>query len=249
MNKARPIETTGKMDILRQLQNEILSLQGFKPASDQPVDLKLGPIAQAFPQHTFPTAALHEFLTTSPEDESAAGGFIAGLSGALMRGGGAAIWIGPERKIFPPALRQFGIDPERILFIQLKKEKEILAALEETLKCPALSAVIGELPALDFTISRRLQLAVEHSKATGFILRNASRLPNTTSCVARWRIRPLPSEPKDGLPGIGFPRWQVELLKIRNGRPGAWTVQWTSSGFHVETQQSISLDERQSKTA
>ena len=249
MNKARPIETTGKLDILQQLKSDILGLEGFKPASGQPIDLKLGLIAQAFPQHTFPTAALHEFLITSLEEASATGGFVAGLSGALMQGGGAAVWIGPERKIFPPALKQFGIDPERILFIQLKKEKEILWALEETLKCPALSIVIGELPALDFTTSRRLQLAVEHSKATGFILRHASRPPQTNSCVARWEISALPSEPQEGLPGIEFPRWRVELLKIRNGRPGAWTVQWTSSGFQVETQQSISLEERQSKTA
>jgi protein ImuA len=35
----------------------------------------------------------------------------------------------------------------------------------------------------------------------------------------------------DGLPGIGFPRWQVELLKVRNGKPGSWQLEWVSRKF------------------
>jgi len=41
----------------------------------------------------------------------------------------------------------------------------------------------------------------------------------------------LPGEPVDGLPGLGFPRWQVELLKVRNGQPGSWVVEWSDGRF------------------
>jgi protein ImuA len=57
-----------------------------------------------------------------------------------------------------------------------------------------------------FTESRRLQLAIEQSKATGFVLRHQVRNPGTTACVSRWRITSLPSETLDDLPGIGLTR-------------------------------------------
>jgi hypothetical protein len=36
----------------------------------------------------------------------------------------------------------------------------------------------------------------------------------------------------DGLPGIGFPQWRVELLRIRNGRSGVWDLKWRDGRFH-----------------
>src|SRR5450631_649056 len=98
--------------------------------------------------------------------------------------------------------------------------------MEEALKCEGLAAVAGEIPHIDFTASRRLQLAVEKSSVTGLLLRHRPRQLNTIACVARWQINPLPSELEDDLPGVGFPRWNVELLKVRNGKPGAWQMEW-----------------------
>ena len=34
---------------------------------------------------------------------------------------------------------------------------------------------------------------------------------------------PLRCELEDGMPGVGVPRWNVELLKISNGKPGVVT--------------------------
>jgi protein ImuA len=103
--------------------------------------------------------------------------------------------------------------------------------MEEALKCDGLSAVIGEVPELSFTASRRLQLAVEKSQVTGFLIRRSVRHLNTTACVTRWKITSLPSESEDDLPGIGYPRWNVELLKVRNGKPGSWQIEWVEGKF------------------
>src|ERR1700684_950556 len=103
--------------------------------------------------------------------------------------------------------------------------------MEEALKCSGLAAVVGEMPELSFTTSRRFQLAVEQSRVTGFVLRSHPRNLNTNTCVSRWKIKPLPSHAEDDLPGLGFPRWQVELQKIRNGKPGVWQVEWAAGGF------------------
>ncbi|HEY8734230.1 MAG TPA: Error-prone repair protein ImuA [Puia sp.] len=226
-----------KTDIITRLKRDILPLGGLRQALPGTVtDMGLGFMEDAFPFRTFPLGAVHELVNEGPEAGAATAGFTAGLLSGLMKKGGAAVWIGSSRNLFPPALKMFGIEPDRVLFIDLYKEKDILWALEEALKCEGLSAVVGEMPGLSFTASRRFQLAVEQSRVTGFILRSNPRSLHTNACVSRWKIKPLPTQADDDLPGLGFPRWQVELLKIRNGRPGAWQVEWEAGRFRPVTE-------------
>jgi protein ImuA len=221
-----------KQAIISRLRQDILLWQGFKPpAAGQKEEIGLGSLEAAFPNGVFPQGALHEFLTELPEYAAASIGFIAGLLKFFMQNGGACLWIGVSRTVFPPALQAFGIEPDRIIFVDLKQEKDVLWAMEEGLKCQGLSAVIAEVRDISLTASRRLQLAVETSKVTGFILRNDSRKLSTTACVARWKIKPLASALEAGMPGVGFPRWNVELLKVRNGNPGSWNIEWSDNRF------------------
>jgi protein ImuA len=221
-----------RTDIIAQLQSDILLLQGFKPGNNTAVDMGLGDIKDAFPNGSFPLGAVHEFLSIGSEGETATAGFIAGLLSPLMISGGTSLWISSNRKLFPPALGSFGIQPDRFIFVDLLKEKHVMWAMEEALKCSALIAVIGEIQEISFTSSRRFQLAVEQSQVTGFILRKNSHSLNTTACVSRWKITPMISESSDDLPGIGFPCWKVELVRMRNGKSGIWEVKWEDGRFH-----------------
>ena len=241
--------TSAKENIIAQLQKDILPLQGFKPAlNNKAVDVELGPIMEAFPGTTFPFGAVHEFICNGAEDAAASGGFIAGILSALMQSGGTCLWISSSRTIFPPALKSFGIEPDKIIFIDLQKEKEILWAMEEALKCDGLAAVIGEIQELSFMVSRRLQLAVEQSRVTGFIIRQNPRNLNITACVTRWKITSIPSVLTDDMPGVGFPVWKVELLKIRNGKPGSWPIEWVEGKFRPIYSFASMIEERQKKT-
>ena len=223
-----------KNDIVAQLQKDILLWEGFKPRPAGTATIAgLGAVEAAFPNAVFPTGAIHEFLCDVAEHAAACNGFIAGLLQALMLHGGACMWIGASRKLFPAALSLFGVEPDRIVFADLKKEKDVLWAAEEALKCGGLAAVIAEVRTMSFTESRRLQLAVEQSKVTGFILRSDARKLSATACVARWRITPVPGAATAGMPGVGFPRWDVELLKVRNGQPGSWQMEWAGGGFNL----------------
>src|SRR5688572_17427077 len=225
---------SGKADIIAALQKEILSLQGYKAEGDNTaVNVGLGPVIRSFPNAIFPTGAIHELLTEAPEHTAASGGFMAALLAALMQQGGACIWISTSRRYFPPALKAFGVEPDRFVFIDLNRERDVLWALEECLKCEGLAAVIADLAEISFTQSLRLQLAVEQSRVTGFILRTNPRKLNQIASTAQWRITPMPSQLDEGMPGVGFPRWQVELLKVRNGKAGKWKVEWSSGRFAV----------------
>lgn len=241
--------TVFKNDIINQLQKDILVLQGFKaPNGGTALDIGLGHLETAFPNGCFPTGAVHEFLTSTSEHGAATSGFITGLLSGLLRKEQVCVWISISRTLFPPALKSFGVEPDRIIFIDLKREKDVLWAMEEALKCEGLAAVIGEIKEISFTASRRLQLAVEQSRVTGFVIRQNPRNGNTIACVCRWKIVPLPSELEGNMPGVGFPRWNIELLKVRNGRPGVWQMEWSGSRFQPVVFKKIPDREERRKT-
>ncbi len=237
-----------KTEILTRLRQDILSLQGYKPALSSTKDgLGLGPINRSMPNAVFPLKAVHEFICTTGETATAAVGFISGLLSSVMKKGNVCLWIGAGRRIFPPALKRFGIDPHQVLFVYLDKQKQALWTVEEALKCAALTAVVGEVADLGFTESRRLQLAVEQSGVPCFLLRRGC-CNSTTASVTRWKITPLPSSQEANMPGVGHPCWRVELLKVRNGKPGTWELEWRNGRFRHPSKLAVLEGAVQKKT-
>lgn len=234
-----------RADIVTSLRSDILRMQGLQHLGKSIVDLGLDRVCDAFPNGTFPLGAIHEFLSIDPESRASTNGFLSGILSHLMADAGVTLWISRNRSIFPPALKSFGVQPDRVVFVDLSREKDILWVMDEALRCGALTAVVGELSEISFTESRRLQLAVEQSHVTGFILRSHRHKLTTTASVSRWKITPLPSALKDDLPGVGFPQWRVELLRMRNGRPGAWDIRWANGRFSIINQpQSIIVESK-----
>ncbi len=243
----RKMKRSADKSIIDQLQQQILVLQGNHKPNEEQAGIGLGDIESAFPGKVFPRGAVHELISSSAEHASSTNGFISVVLGKLMQKNGTCVWISNKRKLFPPALKAFGIDPERILFIDAGRAKDALWTIEEALKCDALTAVVGEIDQLNFNDSRRLQLAVEKSKVTGLIHRQQPKTVHALACVSRWQISSVESILIDGMPGVGFPRWEVELLKVRNGHTGKWTVQWSPNGLEYISEQitTTTLYERQ----
>jgi len=235
--------------VIEELQKHICSLQARpQPSSEHSIPLGLGEIESAFPDNIFPRGVVHELISSSSEDATCTSGFISVVIGKLMPNTGYCLWIStvPRRGVFPSALKVFGIDPERILFVDAGRTKDTLWAIEEALKCDALIAVVGEITELNFNDSRRLQLAVEKSHVTGFIHRFKPKTENAVACMTRWKIKPIMSALSEA-PGVGFSRWHIELLKVRNGKTGNWQVEWSPKGLeYIAPEQAIhEIDERQ----
>ena len=192
----------------------------------------LGPIplceGVALPGGGLARAALHEVLATSPGCGAA---FCATLLG---RSGGTVLWISAGEAgplAWPPGLAQYGLNPAQLVLVQAGRSSEALWAMEEALRCPAVSGALLALeeadPALDLTATRRLQLAAEAGGALGLLLRpgeeaaEAGAAPGHSAATTRWRVGSLASS--------GSPHWQLELLRARGGRPGGpWAVTWRS---------------------
>jgi protein ImuA len=180
-------------DTITKLRQEILLLEGFKAPETGAPEIFIGPMADAFPNKIFPTGKLHEFIAPTIQKAAASGGFVAALSGTLMSSGGDCIWISRNRRIFPPGLAAFGIQPHRVVFCDIKKEKHLLWAAEEALQCKGIAAVVAEVPDISYVNSLRLQLSIEESRVTGFLLRYTGKNTQPIASAARWRVSPARS--------------------------------------------------------
>jgi protein ImuA len=153
--------------------------------------------------------------------------FVAGIAARLK---GPVLWCLNRRDLFAPGLMSVGLHPDRVIYAETFREREVLAVMEEGLRERGLAAVIGEVTSLGLTASRRLQLAAEASGVPALAIRRwwsvaekeLTGLPS--AAVTRWRISPFTSHAPP-TPGMGRARWHIELLRCRGGEPSSWIVE------------------------
>jgi len=84
---------------------------------------------------------------------------------------------------YPPAVVYYGICLDRLIVVRTTSERDAFWAVDQSLRSPAVAAVIAPLPTLDERLSRRLQLAAESSGCLGLILRPARRRVKSFAAV------------------------------------------------------------------
>ncbi len=234
------------MILAKELQAKINAMQGLGKRSGTFQKTGLEIFASAFPDGIFPAAAIHEFVSYEPSHAASTIGFISALTSKFMPVDGLCLWIGSQ-SVFASGLKHFGLEPDRIIFINPKKIKDTLWIMEEALKCEVLSAVIVEIKELGFAESRRLQLVVERSGVNCFIHRFCPYAENNTACTTRWKITSLPSHVIEDLPGIGHNCWDVQLVKVRNGKPNSWQIEWHTGHFQSFSHKQFSIPTTQER--
>jgi protein ImuA len=189
---------------------------------------------------------LSELFAVHPRDSGWAGFLLAQLDSEKP-----LLWV-QERmaivesgRIHPP-----GLPSRDLIHVEARDAKEALWAMEEGLRCAALSAVIGEIwgdpRALDFTATRRLAVASERSGVAAFLIRLGGHA-NLSGARMRWRIASAPSLANELDPKApGVPAWDAELFRARTMKmdrladgsfstlpPGRWTIAYDSGAFHL----------------
>lgn len=130
-----------------------------------------------------------------------------------------------------------GLGAADIVHVEARDSRAALWAMEEGVRCAALSAVIGELwgdpAALDFTATRRLAVASERNRVPCWLVRLGGTA-NLSGARMRWRIASAPSllNPLDPR-APGTPAWNAELFRARGHPPGRWNVVHEAGAFHL----------------
>jgi protein ImuA len=161
--------------------------------------------------------------------------FAAGIAARIP---GPVLWCLRGRDLFAPALARIGLDHKRVIYCETWKDRDVLPAMEEGLKCSGLAAVIGEVTRVSLNASRRLQLCSGQSGVTTLVIRrwhtaaekNLAGEPN--AAATRWRISPHPSAHKTS-DGLDRQRWLVELLRARGGEPYSWVLEACDATGHL----------------
>jgi protein ImuA len=172
-------------------------------------------------------------LFASPRDGGWAGFLLAQIDATKP-----VLWVQDRMailesgRIYPPGLG--GID---VLHVEARDARTALWAMEEGVRCSALSAVIGELygdpAALDFTATRRLAVASERSEVPCWLVRLGGTA-NLSGARMRRRIASSQSlvNPLDPR-APGMPAWDAELFRARGAPPGRWTIAHETGAFHL----------------
>jgi len=180
-----------------------------------------------------PSPTLSELFAVHPRD----GGWV-GFLAAQVEGTKPLLWVQDRMaileagRVHPP-----GLPNRNLIHVEARDAKDALWAMEEGLRCAALSCVIGELwgdpKVLDFTATRRLAVASERSGTPCWLVRLGGTA-NLSGARMRWRIASAPSllNPFDErAPGLAA--WDVELFRARGHPPGRWSVAHEADRFHL----------------
>ena len=196
--------------------------------ADAHATLPFGPteIDRYLPQGGLPLGALHEVVDGSNPALISAGPALF-AAGILARLDGPVLWCLKAHDLFAPGIADAGLHPDRVIYAETGSEAAILSVMEEGLRHRGLAGVVAETARLGLTSSRRLQLAAEESGVTALVIRRRRRTEPTeeaNAAVTRWRVTVLPSAPISS-PGLGRPRWHLELLRCRGAEPAEWIVE------------------------
>ena len=126
-------------------------------------------------------------------------------------------------RVHPP-----GLPSQNLIHVEARNARDALWAMEEGVRCSALSCVIGEIwgdpRVLDFTATRRLAVAAERHGVAAFLIRLGGHA-DLSGARMRWRIASAPSLLDELDPRApGLPAWDAELFRARGSPPGQWRI-------------------------
>jgi protein ImuA len=230
-----PSALTGQtLDQLRRVVSTI-DTSSFPPLGAEEGSLRLGvPALDDALQGGLAFGALHELSPATELQLGAAFGFGLAIAALAAAGGRQVLCIATDyaaRAAGTPyglGLNRLGLPMDRLLILRVAHPRDALWGFEEALKCPALAAVLAELPeagiAADLTATRRLSLAAQAGGGLGLLLRHRP-YPLPSAAMTRWQVAAASSKP-DRFGGLGGTSFDLSLQRNRRGRCGRWITGW-----------------------
>jgi protein ImuA len=176
---------------------------------------------------------LSELFAEHPRDSGWAGFLV-----AQVGTGKPLLWVQDRMAIFESGrVHPPGLPSQHLIHVEARDARDALWAMEEGVRCSALSCVIGEIwgdpRVLDFTATRRLAVAAERSRVPCWLVRLGGTA-NLSGARMRWRLASAPSLLNELDPRApGAPAWDSELFRARGMPPGRWNLAHDSGAFHL----------------
>jgi protein ImuA len=173
-----------------------------------------GPLDRLLPAGGLLPGTLVEWLAAG--DGSGAGTLAALAAKEACRDSGWLVLVDRRREWYPPALLRWGIARETLLVVHPRASSEAAWALDQSLRCPAVGAVLAWIDTLEGKTFRRWQLAAEQSGVLGLLVRPDAARHEPSWADVRLAVEPVAAEPA----AAELRRLRIHVLRCRNGAGG-----------------------------
>lgn len=175
--------------MLAHLRGRIRQLETGAPASRAwVIGSGCAALDRLLPEGGFRRGSLVEWIESRPG--GGAGSLALMIARQACQQQGVLVVMDRGAQFYPPALAAWGIDLDRVIWVQPRDLQEELWCWDQALRCPAVAAVWGELRQLDSRAFRRLQLAVEGQDGLGLLLRPAAARTDPSWADLRLGVEP-----------------------------------------------------------
>lgn len=162
------------------------------------------------------------------------------------RDGGALVIVDPQQQFYPPAAAAMGINMGNLIVLReptssprrgsqgqgahtAELNSDWLWSIDQALRCSAVGAVWGALPAFNERWFRRFQLSAESSGCLGLFLQSLQEARQPSWAEVQWLVTPRPSS--DRRPAELSPKsargttarqqsLQIQMTRCRGARTG-----------------------------
>ena len=208
---------SARLEILTALAPRLQQLESSRPLRGRSaLSLGLGGLDELLPEGGLPPGSLVELLS----DTDGAGVWtLSLLMGWHACGGRRTLVVAdPERCFYPPAAAsKLGIDLRRTIVIRPRTWPDAYVALEQSLRCSAVGAVIGRCARLRSADCRRFQLAAEAGGGLGLLLRPEETRGAPSFAALRLGVTPVG-------PAAQARHVRIDVLRCRGGAAGRSVV-------------------------
>jgi len=217
---SKAIQSRSPEELVRALREQIAAIEGARRGgSDGPLSSGCEALDRLLPGRGFRWGTLVEWLAA--EGGSGAGTLALYTARQAVREGGALVVLDQARQFYPPAAARLGIELDKMIVVQTPREVDNTWALDQTLRCPAVAAVLAWPEKLDGRTFRRLQLAAEEGGGLGVLVRPQNARHEPSWADVRLLVEPLPAATADA-----GRRLRIQVLRGRG----------TTSGGSVEVE-------------
>ncbi len=169
-----------------------------------------------------------------------------------MRNGKYLVVIDPLHQFYPPAAVAFGVALDRLVVVRPQNEADAMWAIDQSLRCSAVGAVIARIGKLSELHARRFQLAAEAGGSLGLFIRPSQVRYKPTWAEIQWFVEPRrevvlasgawnassQEMQKDFCPLVrkaaAVRHFRMQLLRMRGGRSGdRWNIAINTSNGSI----------------
>ncbi len=249
LKAAQLAPSSDNASVVQRLSSEVRGLEtaGRQATNKQTISCGCEALDHCLPNGGYVPGSVVEYLRAMPGCGASTLAFTAAAA-AMKSTNGFVVIIDTQHNIYPPALASWGIDLEKVVFVRPQSDVDALWAVDQSLRTPAVAAVVADIERIDDRAARRMQLAAEQGGGLALLLRPASARRGPSWADIQWIVRGLPSQDTSPTKNVSRTvadaaslrsfssslstsssstslnpdrRLQVQLVRVRGGKAGA----------------------------